>query len=814
MPHSDDNRSQDDNCSQSSATEVGGHTPEVKEETLAKNETRAVAWLRLLVLCVLLAVTLAVSISVYFYSHGNEESEFELAIEDHASKIVSAFQENADRRLGAIESFAVGVTSHAMFSNSTWPNVTVPDFEIRGAISRKLADVISLQVWPIVTTETRAGWRHYSVDNQGWLEEGIEIQQFKQKLDSNDTNLADQQASLEGLNATGTYDVPTDIWRGDDELGRVPADGPGPFLPMWQMSPSMEWADIVNYDAFDHDTLKDPLASIMKTSEPTVGSSWDYVDGDNGRLYVMNLFLNHGWGGAAYLNDPVSDVYYPVFDSFADDKTMVAIVMCQIYWRTYLTDILPQNVRGVIVVLANTCNQTFTYQLDGQDVTYLGRGDHHDPKYNHLGTSTEFGAIFDTSADTSGACLYALHVYPSQTLEDDHLSSTPLIFTIVLVCVFIFTSLVFVTYDRMVGRRHKVVNQTAVQSSAIINTLFPEKVRERLYQEDEDKRSKEESQTGFKTFLSDAPRSFPGEGNGSDYQGPPIAHLNTDCTVLFADISGFTSWSSERSPTEVFTLLETLYGAFDRIAKRRRVFKVETIGDCYVAVTGLPDPQSDHAITMCRFAIDCMKQMKVTIGELQHTLGPETSMLSMRFGLHSGPVTSGVLRGDKSRFQLFGDTVNTAARMESTGQRDRIQVSQSTADLLIASGRSDWINKRDGLVAAKGKGELQTYWLVGRTTSAGSTYTAVTVDAMMSDEVSSTKDHESDVRVGDTLNSSGPIDEHDDAQASSMNEQVTSTTDHEADARVRDTLNSSRPIEADGTVYDNAQASSMGMLFI
>jgi hypothetical protein len=132
---------------------------------------------------------------------------------------------------------------------------------------------------------------------------------------------------------------------------------------------------------------------------------------------------------------------------------------------------------------------------------------------------------------------------------------------------------------------------------------------------------------------------------------------------------------------------------------------------------------------MCRFAMDSMKQMKVTMGELQHTLGPETSMLSMRFGLHSGPVTSGVLRGDKSRFQLFGDTVNTAARMESTGQRDRIQVSQSTADLLIASGRSDWINKRDGLVAAKGKGELQTYWLVGRTTSAGSTYTAVTVDA-------------------------------------------------------------------------------------
>ena len=83
----------------------------------------------------------------------------------------------------------------------------------------------------------------------------------------------------------------------------------------------------------------------------------------------------------------------------------------------------------------------------------------------------------------------------------------------------------------------------------------------------------------------------------------------------------------------------------------------------------------------------------------------------MRFGLHSGPVTAGVLRGEKSRFQLFGDTVNTAARMEENGVRNRIHVSQETANLLIVAGKKNWIKSREELVAIKGKGDMQTYWV-------------------------------------------------------------------------------------------------------
>jgi Adenylate and Guanylate cyclase catalytic domain len=129
-----------------------------------------------------------------------------------------------------------------------------------------------------------------------------------------------------------------------------------------------------------------------------------------------------------------------------------------------------------------------------------------------------------------------------------------------------------------------------------------------------------------------------------------------------------------------------------------------------VAVCGLPEPNDCHALVMSKFANSCRQQFNIAVLDLVTQLGPDTRDLRLRIGLHSGPVTAGVLRGQKSRFQLFGDTVNYASRMESTGSPNKIHASPETAKLLVDAGKGHWVRPRDSLVHAKGKGSIQTFW--------------------------------------------------------------------------------------------------------
>lgn len=285
----------------------------------------------------------------------------------------------------------------------------------------------------------------------------------------------------------------------------------------------------------------------------------------------------------------------------------------------------------------------------------------------------------------------------------------PLLYSVVVAVVALFGSGVFLVYSWSVERYQRMFIDTAMRSRQLVNSFFPSVVRDRVVRS-----SAAIPRATIRNQRSSVGNNAVGDGNESSkdpMSGEPIAELFHHTTIMFADIAGFTAWSSQREPQQVFELLETLYHAFDTVAKRLGVFKVETIGDCYVAVTGLPVADKDHALVMAKFATECMAQMKEVTRRLEVTLGPGTSDLGLRVGLHSGPVTAGVLRGEKARFQLFGDTMNTAARMESNGDKNKIQTSQATADLICVAGKRHWLIPRADKVKAKGKGEMQTFWL-------------------------------------------------------------------------------------------------------
>ncbi|OWF42108.1 Atrial natriuretic peptide receptor 1 [Mizuhopecten yessoensis] len=189
--------------------------------------------------------------------------------------------------------------------------------------------------------------------------------------------------------------------------------------------------------------------------------------------------------------------------------------------------------------------------------------------------------------------------------------------------------------------------------------------------------------------------------------GRPIqAETYEICTIFFSDIVGFTSLSSGSTPMEVVALLNKLYITFDEIIEKFDVYKVETIGDAYMVVSGVPNVTEAHASEIAKMALELVEESKIFV--IPHRNGDN---LKIRVGLHSGHVCAGVVGMKMPRYCLFGDTVNTASRMESNGEAYRIHISDSTHTELALY--DEFVFEERGAIPIKGKGDMNTWWLLG-----------------------------------------------------------------------------------------------------
>jgi PAS domain S-box-containing protein len=188
------------------------------------------------------------------------------------------------------------------------------------------------------------------------------------------------------------------------------------------------------------------------------------------------------------------------------------------------------------------------------------------------------------------------------------------------------------------------------------------------------------------------------------YETDSIADSFADVTVLFADIVGFTELSCSVPPIELVKLLNRIFSTFDQLAEKHELEKIKTIGDAYMVVGGLPTPRADHAEAIAEMALDMQKAItdfNVKTGET----------FSIRIGINTGPAIAGVIGIKKFIYDLWGDTVNTASRMESHGIPGCIQVTQATYERL----RDNYLFQERGVIQVKGKGEMMTYLLTGPT---------------------------------------------------------------------------------------------------
>lgn len=182
-----------------------------------------------------------------------------------------------------------------------------------------------------------------------------------------------------------------------------------------------------------------------------------------------------------------------------------------------------------------------------------------------------------------------------------------------------------------------------------------------------------------------------------------IAESFAAASVLFADIVNFTEISTHRSAIDVVNLLNHIFSAFDYLAELHGLEKIKTIGDAYMVVGGIPVHRPDHAEAIAEMALD----MRTAIAKFNQESGES---VGIRIGISTGPVVAGVIGTKKFIYDLWGDTVNTASRMESQGIPGCIQVTETTYNLLY----SKFLFEERGLIPVKGKGEMLTYLLKGK----------------------------------------------------------------------------------------------------
>ena len=535
---------------------------------------------------------------------------------------------------GALETFAVTIASYARSTDKEWPFETFPFYESVAAQFRNVSSTDVIAFAPIVAPAFQSvEWPLYSFEEQGWLKDSYEAMGW-----------TSEPFPIQGQ----IYDI--------DSNGLVVSSNPNEnTMPLWQRSAPPKDTAIINYNLLSQDQVQMTFKALVETQSE---------HGQMGPVMDMGDVL--GENESEQSGTPASLYIQPVMDMVDGRPSMVATLTCAMEWNDFFTSLIPDDSHsaggsGIVVVVESTCpdntNSVFTYELNGGDPIFLGYGDQHDPSYNNLGHTT---GLFYNDIQVNNVCDYVLTIYPTATVEEEMSTNEAAIYTVVMVMLFVLAAVFFVVYDYFVQRQQRAAVAEAARSNAIVSSLFPAEIHDRLFNaadnndDDGTMPIKGESSGSSKDIEKDAfdavtknnnkggtaqkfrLQNFLDEEGEKDakmraqpviLESKPIADLFPNTSVLFADISGFTAWSSVREPAQVFTLLETVYKAFDKTAKRRKVFKVETVGDCYVAVTGLPEPVKDHSIIMCRFARECLTQFNHLVTQLEVILGPDTGDL-------------------------------------------------------------------------------------------------------------------------------------------------------------------------------------------
>ncbi|CAB9526582.1 Guanylate cyclase (Partial), partial [Seminavis robusta] len=272
------------------------------------------------------------------------------------------------------------------------------------------------------------------------------------------------------------------IWYHNDKKELVYDEGPGPYMPTYLSSPIFYKGHETNENILQS---YGPTGSYKAFSTESVVTS-QFLNAPAGNkssvdpktaLYARLLSANKQ-AVVAYEGDPFSQVFIPVFDSLEHNKTTVGVLVAWVHWMSFWSNLLPSSLQSIIVVMSDSCQNEYTYAITGTEVSPLGEGDLHDPRFDDMKRFASFEAIDSIQDGTKDGlpfnkdeCSISIEVYPSHEFYDTYNTSAPVLFTCSILGIFLFTAIMFVLYDRLVERRQEIVMRKATQTDKIVASL-------------------------------------------------------------------------------------------------------------------------------------------------------------------------------------------------------------------------------------------------------------------------------------------------------------------------------------------------------